>query len=567
MKNNLNYNFLKNKSNQLGFIFLIVISFISYQLRISIPINAAINSPHDDLLAVRIAKNLILGLALGDWNVNTFAKPSGFYFYLFLLNKFKLDYIVANHLIYLFLSLILSLKICEILFSKKTAKNYYLIIYTYLIFVPTVYQMAFSKVYRSTLSYLLVTAFIILVIHTWSILLKNDVLKNRNEIYLKWLNLSFTSLLFGLTYAALILTRSESYWILIALITFVVTLVFFTENKSKLIYSMVIVIVLSSVSFFVSINTAKKLSFSLYGYSLTENFYSNNFANAINLWSSIEIENDDLYHVTVNKAKREIVYAISPTASKLKPFLETEPDTGWKIQSCMRNKICDESSSWFPWELRDAAAQAVVMNSENDFQVFFKNIYLEIKEGCEKKIIQCGRTGAGPGSRSILDLPKSELFNNALNGFENLFIYPSGANMEIPDTAPGVTEEIVREYHEVVKYKTLNQNKRFNSPKISEILSFQVRIFSILNIFIIILSMSLLLKLKYLKKYIPIIIYLSVAILINLVGLAVFEISLGFTPGLDLYLLTVYPVFHVTIAILLGALLHYFHSHKYRKST
>jgi hypothetical protein len=79
--------------------------------------------------------------------------------------------------------------------------------------------------------------------------------------------------------------------------------------------------------------------------------------------------------------------------------------------------------------------------------------------------------------------------------------------------------------------------------------------------------MSLLLKLKYLKKYIPIIIYLTVAILINLVGLAVFEISLGFTPGLDLYLLTVYPVFHVAIAILLGALLHYFNSHKYRKST
>lgn len=525
------------------------------------PINAAINSPHDDLLAVRIAKNLISGQALGEWNVNTFAKPPGFSFYLFLLNKINIEYIIINHSIYIFLSLLLSLKICEILFGKKGFNSYYLIIYTYLIFVPTVYQNAFSKVYRSTLTYLLVLLFTLLIMHMWTLISKKDKIISKNEQIRNWLFISFNSLFLGLVYAALALTRAESYWVIIALIVSLSFVYFFIKNKFQFLLISVTSAILSFATYGLVINSAQDFSEKLYGYRLTENFYGNNFSKAINLWSSVYVKNDDLYHVTINKSKRELVYSISPTAAKLKPFLETGPNIGWKIQSCQRINICDESSSWFPWELRDAAVQTGEIRNESDFQTFFSKIHNEISENCSEGTIECGRLGSGPGSRNILDLPKSRIFYSALNAFQNLFTYPSGGNIAASDSSPGLNEEIINEFHEVVNYKRKSESTIIEEPRYtSKILATQVQLYKYLNIGILFLTLFFLIRRPFLVKLGPILIFLISAIGINVLGLSVFEISLGFTPGLDLYLLPAYPIFHVVMAICLLAPLEYYNT-------
>lgn len=312
--------FLIKPINFFVFIYIIGVSVLSFKLRGEIPINAAINAPHDDLLAVRIAKNLILGEALGTWNVNTFAKPPAFSFYLFLINKIDLDYIIINHLLYLIASLALSLKICELLFGKKTFKNYFLLIFTYMTFVPTVYQTAFSKVYRSTLTFLLILLILYLLMQMWSLVLKKRLLKSKESIILNWVYISICSIFLGFSYATLILTRAESYWVVIALYVSLFIFLVFDKNKSQVFIVSIVVSVIALLSFNISINSVKNLSERIYGYGVTENFYGNNFSRAINLWSSVYVKEDNVYHVTVNKEKEKLFILLVHQLQNLNPF-------------------------------------------------------------------------------------------------------------------------------------------------------------------------------------------------------------------------------------------------------
>ncbi len=47
------------------------------QLRRDIPTNAGSNSPHDDLLGVRVARNILEGNWLGNWDNLILGKPPG----------------------------------------------------------------------------------------------------------------------------------------------------------------------------------------------------------------------------------------------------------------------------------------------------------------------------------------------------------------------------------------------------------------------------------------------------------------------------------------------------------
>lgn len=209
--------------------------------------------------------------------------------------------------------------------------------------------------------------------------------------------------------------------------------------------------------------------------------------------------------------------------------------------------------------------QAEEIKNEKEFQIFFKKLGDEIEEKCTNETVKCGKLGAAPGSRNILDLPKSRILEYSFNGFLSLFSYPSGANIAFPDSAPGVTPDIVKEFREVVNYGNVTQNVNSTPVYTSKILGYQVGIYQILNILIISVLFPFIFRRKFLKKIGPLIFFLITSLGLNLLGLSVFEISLGFTPGLDLYLLPIYPIFHVAIAICLIAPLEYLHSLRMKK--
>ena len=88
-----------------------IITLINIQLRREIPTLAGLEAPHDDLLSVRLAKNILENNWLGDWNNLTLGKPPGYSVYLAVANLIPVQLVVVNQLIICLVSALLVLVI------------------------------------------------------------------------------------------------------------------------------------------------------------------------------------------------------------------------------------------------------------------------------------------------------------------------------------------------------------------------------------------------------------------------------------------------------------------------
>ena len=127
-----------------------------------------------------------------------------------------------------------------------------------------------------------------------------------------------------------------------------------------------------------------------YGAAVLDDFSGGEFARTYKAWQAVEA-GDPKEYVTITKAQRDAVYSVSPTARKLRPYLEVPPDTGWLQISCDVVGVCDEAGVWLPWMMRDAATSAFPISNEAQFQDVFKRIATEIEQGCSNGKLQCGR--------------------------------------------------------------------------------------------------------------------------------------------------------------------------------
>lgn len=542
-------NFIKNnivllKKPSVNYFFVSIVFLISLYYRSKFPINAAIYAPHDDLLGVRIAQQILSGNWLGPWNQSTLVKPPGFSIYLSIIHYIPLSYVLVNHLIYLLISFwfifkFIRVEIRDIYYSQILLSAGFL----YLAFNPYLFQTAISKVYRSTLNSILIMAFIVIYFRIMQEFRSKNKLQESKIIVL--------SLFIGLVYAFLILTRVDSYWIL--LVSMVIFLLILFQNnwtnkrKLKLLF---LTIFPAFIAYGLIIGSIIGLNNKYYKVNLIENYYSGNFAQAVNKWTGIEINSETLDHVVIPRVKRDLVYENSPIAQTLIPYLESEPNTGWKTQSCSRQGICDESASWFPWELRDAAVAGSDIRSELEFQNFFKGISQDIDRACASKTLLCGREGTAPGSKNLIDLNPVKILRHVKLNLEQVFRFTSGGNISIPDNGFEQEEEFVKEFHQVVNYKTLNQKEISSLPKFSKSLSLLVKTYTIVNLVTLLIFIFFVFwKKREMFYYWPQLIFLTTSLITFMFGLSIFEIHLGFIPPLDLYFLPIYPVISALIII------------------
>jgi hypothetical protein len=151
-----------------------------------------------------------------------------------------------------------------------------------------------------------------------------------------------------------------------------------------------------------------------------ENYYSGQFARAFSLWTGVEGEKSNLSFVPINSSQRSLVYGISPTAKQLEKYLETPPNTGWKVFNCQQSSVCDESGPWFTFELRDVATQVFSIDSEVKFQNVFKAISDDIENACDSGEIKCKKPGSSTGTINFLDISKRQIINDLAIYFSSL---------------------------------------------------------------------------------------------------------------------------------------------------
>lgn len=436
-------------------------TFANLQFRRVIPTNAGSNSPHDDLLGVRVTNNLLGGDWLGNWDNLILAKPPGYSLYLFVAHFFPFQLVVFNQIVFIFFASVYILIARKILFLEFKYKEIVCYLtYVALVFNPFLFSIEMSRIYRTSAHAIFVFLYSVILFSILNQIAEYESSIEALKVFRKKMILKIIGL--GMTYTGLILLRSESFWILIAsmppLIYLYATKYYEIAGKilkKGFLNSTFLFLIIAIGSYFVPISLIGQINNVKYGSSLIENYYSGNFANAIKDWQRVENGKDTRPYVIVSKGQRQAVYSVSKNAALLAPSLELEPGQGWQVHACNAPiKLCDNSGGWFTWQVRDAAISTGHITNEVSFQTFFLEISRDIRNACENGTLKCGPLGLGVGVKPLRELPIKQVINFAFTNLRNSLpknYRPSGL-IATPDQY-GASGEIVNLYHEVVKYR------------------------------------------------------------------------------------------------------------------
>jgi hypothetical protein len=171
-----------------------------------------------------------------------------------------------------------------------------------------------------------------------------------------------------------------------------------------------VALVVAGASFAAPLVSVAAINAGRYGVALTDDMGSGTFLRAYADWTRVEVA-DEQRRVPVNAAQRRAVYAVSPAARELTPFLERR-DNRWRSEAC-RNRLCEYGGGWMVWAIRDAAADAGHFDDARDAQAYFVRLSEEIDDACTRGELACRPrlpTGLQPIQRAPLgDLTRSYL--------------------------------------------------------------------------------------------------------------------------------------------------------------
>lgn len=463
--------------------------FVNLRFRADIPTHAGFYAPHDDTLGIRVASNILNGNWFGPWDNLILAKPPGYSLFLSFAHLFPIEIAIFNQII-IDVTAFFFIRLLHAIFLRhlKYGEIFSFFGFVYLIFNPFYFSLEMSRLYRTSTHAIVVLGFLVLILSAFHCIRRFESEEITFKEFKNRIRIHVVSL--SLIYCFLVLLRAESYWILLS--AFLVGLVFcvplYLKNRKKekrfkeLRNLASSILLLSVLTYLVPISLIGQINYVKYGSSLIENYHSGNFANAIKDWQRVEEGRDPRAYIVVSNEQRAAVYGISPTAAKLKPFLELPPGESWLSQSCKSPvKLCDNSGAWFPWLLRDAAIGTGLVNNESDFQNFFKQISIDIKKACENGKLTCGPIGLGVGVKPIMELPfetvLSYIVGNSLDVIKTTFTH--NGSVSNPDQF-GASKDLLQLYHSVVNYKITSLQQSVNPNYVWE-LDFLQRVFVWIN--------------------------------------------------------------------------------------
>lgn len=520
---------------------VIGISLIGLILRWRVPAFIIPSTPKDDLLGVRLTSSLTQGNWLGTWSQDTLVKPPGYPIFLSFCHWFDLNPILVTYVIYLIFSAFFVHSLSSQLNLNISRAKYFTTFTTlFSTFNPLLYSNDFSRVYRTSLDCLLVfvslTVLLKIVVELSEL---SSVRPNFRILQLRYFIILLT--LFSCIMGISKVNRTESDWLFLSALLFVIVILIQKFKKiigiNRFTGCVVLIFIVAFLAFQTPMTILKMINHKVYGSYSGENFYSGNYAKALNLWSAVDDGSKMRPGVAIDASQRAIVYKISPTARKLQKYLELPPNTGYRVYNCQASGICDESGSWFPWEVRDAAITAGSIENETEFQEFFGLIALDIEESCESRKIKCKAPGYAPGTRDL----KSYLNQGTIQKSLGIFIrYPGmigGKTFQRGDNGHdqsdlSVWHSVVRFYYPVPFVQT--SLDKFVINFLGVLKHFYMLFFTILLSFIILERIFRLRNWHIIDMFTA---FLGFASFTFTFGIATFETSLGFTPDLEFYTL------------------------------
>ena len=377
---------------------------------------------HDDELMVRLASNIIQGNWLGEYSDLghlTLSKPAGYPLFLAWTHFLPWAPTMTVHLLLLCGILLVAhefraLNVC------RPIVLFFIIISA---FYPQWFGASMSRIYRD--GFLTALSFLGLGLSIYlGRLWVNGKMRGVNN-YKQMVHLLAIAFFSGLTISWIIATKPGWYPISI------VMLLFATRNLAvwrdwgwrTWLPRFVSVGLIGLIGVFSIPSYIKFQNHSHYDISQLDSFAYGSFPDVLSKWSSVQSD-DKRKYLLVDASQRERVYSVSPTASRLKPYLDTAEGQDWRNIACESPlKICDDSSAWFTWDLRDAMHEAGLDENAMMFETYLSQISKDIARACSTKELQCNGGGLAPGVLSLRDISKREIVDAYATAFDWM-IYP-----------------------------------------------------------------------------------------------------------------------------------------------
>lgn len=411
-----------------------VICALGIALRALIPPLLRWTNRHDDLAQVTIADALLRGEWLGAWGDQgvphiTLAKGPGYPLFLAALEPTGLPPQLAAYLIYL-TGVLLVARVT----TRQLGGRWQVLVVAVLAFNPIAFTTGMSIVYRDALVIALAPLALGLAID-----LAHRVTRTGRWGPRGWVSVVAEVVLLGSVLGWLSITRGDVLWIVLGSAgVLVVGLLGHLRTLGRrgwvVITGGVVLVSLIAAAFPASVAQLNQRN---YGVRLVDDYGDGTFAEAITLWSSVLVDEQQTYQ-NVSRTQREAVYEISPTAARLEAALEADGTT-WVLRNCTWHEDvdlpCDDYGSYFTWAARDAAVATGLASTAADFQSFFGRIADDIRSACGSGELTCGRPGLSPDVPPLDEVPTRLAIANVAGFAVGSFSY-DGTRAQIQQVPP-----------------------------------------------------------------------------------------------------------------------------------
>ena len=338
----------------------------------------------DDALFIKLARNILGGRWLGDYNELTLAK--GPMYSLFISGVFLLGIplFTAQHLLY-----IAACSLASSAMRPLVANRWVLFaLFVVLLFNPVTYDAStHARVLRQDILHALVLMILAALIALYA---RRKMPKKK---LLPWI------VVLGITLPAFWMTREEGVW----LMPCVGMLWIFTgwriwQEKPSDRLSRLALMVLPALMWIAGLSIVSGLNKYYYGVYTTCEFRLAEFKDAYGALLRVKPKEWHPY-IPVRREVRERLYAVSPSFAELRPFLDGPSGEAWAGTSEFVTHLPREerelAGGWFMWALRGAVVAAGHGKSGEDAMHFYQKVAQEINTACDNGLLEAGSRRSG----------------------------------------------------------------------------------------------------------------------------------------------------------------------------
>lgn len=369
------------------------VAALSLWLRSGFPIHAIGGASFDDALFIRLAGSLRRAHWLGSYDEMTLAKGMFYPLFIAATSLLHIPLKMAEHLVYLAAAAGFAWVACRLSGNRWLGG----VLFSALALNPVLWTLGLARVVREglyiglCLGAVAAAGALCLVSHTTPV---------RRRLALG----AGT----GAVCAACWLTREEGVWLipsLAAVAVFGALAIAADPVRAKSARAAGLAALAGLGTAITIVATVAGLNRAVYGVFTDVEFRAHGFLSAYGALTRVKQDEPQAF-VPVPRAVREKVYAVSPAAAELRPWLEGDMGAGWQRTGCAQQSevlsCLDIRGGWFVWALRSAAAAAGHSRSGREAEDFYDRMAREINTACTLGRLAClpPRVGLSPQLRA-----------------------------------------------------------------------------------------------------------------------------------------------------------------------